>query len=70
MGLIRCQLSARTAVRWLGARATGLLMTELSFDLHGPSDLHRPLGFGLFRPGFTAGASLSVPRATRAASRA
>lgn len=59
------KLSARTAVLVGSALgATGLLMTGLSFDLHGIiiGFSLASLGFGLFRPGFTAGASLSVPR--------
>jgi MFS family permease len=59
------KLSARTAVLVGSALgATGLLMTGLSFDLHGIiiGFALASLGFGLFRPGFTAGASLSVPR--------
>ncbi len=59
------KLSARTAVLVGSALgASGLLMTGLSFDLHGIiiGFALASLGFGLFRPGFTAGASLSVPR--------
>ncbi|WP_228765511.1 MFS transporter [Sphingopyxis solisilvae] len=59
------KLSARTAVLVGSALgAGGLLMTGLSFDLHGIiiGFALASLGFGLFRPGFTAGASLSVPR--------
>src|SRR3546814_7829149 len=39
-------------------------MTGLSQDLHGIviGFALASLGFGLFRPGFTAGASLAVPR--------
>lgn len=59
------KLSARTAVL-IGAAlgASGLVMTGLSQDLHGIviGFALASLGFGLFRPGFTAGASLSVPR--------
>lgn len=59
------KLSARTAVL-IGAAlgATGLVMTGLSQGLHGIiiGFALASLGFGLFRPGFTAGASLSVPR--------
>lgn len=42
----------------------GILMTGLAQDLHGIviGFATGSLGFGLFRPGFTAGASLSVPR--------
>ena len=59
------KLSARTAVLVGSALgATGLVMTGLSQDLHGIviGFALASLGFGLFRPGFTAGASLSVPR--------
>lgn len=59
------KLSARTAVL-VGATlgGVGLVMTGLSQDLHGIiiGFALASLGFGLFRPGFTAGASLSVPR--------
>ncbi|HMO77098.1 MAG TPA: MFS transporter [Sphingopyxis sp.] len=59
------KLSARTAVL-IGAAlgAAGLVMTGLSRDLHGIviGFSLASLGFGLFRPGFTAGASLAVPR--------
>ena len=59
------KLSARTAVL-VGAAlgGGGLVMTGLSQDLHGIiiGFALASLGFGLFRPGFTAGASLSVPR--------
>jgi len=59
------KMSARTAVL-LGAAlaALGTVMTGLSQDLHGIviGFALASLGFGLFRPGFTAGASLSVPR--------
>lgn len=42
----------------------GILMTGLAQDLHAIviGFATGSLGFGLFRPGFTAGASLSVPR--------
>ena len=42
----------------------GTVMTGLSYDFHGIiiGFALASLGFGLFRPGFTAGASLSVPR--------
>ncbi|KTE25464.1 multidrug transporter [Sphingopyxis sp. H071] len=42
----------------------GILMTGLAQDLHAIviGFASASLGFGLFRPGFTAGASLSVPR--------
>ncbi|MDR6832063.1 MULTISPECIES: MFS transporter [unclassified Sphingopyxis] len=59
------KLSARTAVLIGSALgATGLIITGLSQDLHGIiiGFALASLGFGLFRPGFTAGASLSVPR--------
>lgn len=57
--------SPRTAVL-VGATLGGIgaLMTGLAQDLHGIviGFALASLGFGLFRPGFTAGASLSVPR--------
>ena len=57
--------SARTAVL-IGAAlgASGLIITGVAQDLHGIviGFALASLGFGLFRPGFTAGASLSVPR--------
>lgn len=59
------KLSARNAVLAGAALgAAGLVMTGLSFDLHGIviGFATASLGFGLFRPGFTAGASLAVPR--------
>ncbi len=59
------KLSARKAVL-VGAAlgGAGLVMTGLSHDLHGIiiGFAFASLGFGLFRPGFTAGASLSVAR--------
>lgn len=59
------KLSARTAVL-VGAAlgASGLIITGIAQDLHGIviGFALASLGFGLFRPGFTAGASLSVPR--------
>ncbi|MBW8295581.1 MFS transporter, partial [Sphingopyxis sp.] len=59
------KLSARTAVL-IGAAlgAGGLIITGVAQDLHGIviGFALASLGFGLFRPGFTAGASLSVPR--------
>jgi len=59
------KLSARTAVL-VGAAlgASGLIITGIAQDLHGivTGFALASLGFGLFRPGFTAGASLSVPR--------
>lgn len=59
------KMSPRTAVLVGAALAgVGTVMTGLSFDLHGIiiGFALASLGFGLFRPGFTAGASLSVPR--------
>ena len=59
------KMSPRTAVL-VGAAlgGAGTLMTGLSFDLHGIiiGFALASLGFGLFRPGFTAGSSLAVPR--------
>jgi MFS family permease len=59
------KMSPRAAVL-SGASLGGLgtVMTGLSFDFHGIviGFALASLGFGLFRPGFTAGASLSVPR--------
>ncbi|MDZ3831703.1 MAG: MFS transporter [Sphingopyxis sp.] len=59
------KMSARPAVL-LGAAlgGIGILLTGLSDDLHGImfGFALASLGFGLFRPGFTAGASLAVPR--------
>lgn len=59
------KMSARTAVL-VGAALGGIgtVMTGLSFDLHGIiiGFALASLGFGLFRPGFTAGSSLAVPR--------
>src|SRR3546814_9409414 len=58
-------MSPRTAVL-LGAAlgALGAVMTGLSQNLHGIviGFALASLGFGLFRPGFTAGASLAVPK--------
>lgn len=58
-------MSPRTAVL-LGAAlgGVGTIMTGLSPDLHGIviGFALASLGFGLFRPGFTAGASLAVSR--------
>ena len=59
------KMSPRTAVLCgAGLGGTGLVMTGLSSDFHGIiiGFALASLGFGLFRPGFTAGASLSVPR--------
>ena len=59
------KMSPRTAVL-CGATLGGLgaVLTGLSHDFHGIiiGFALASLGFGLFRPGFTAGASLSVPR--------
>jgi MFS family permease len=59
------KMSPRTAVL-CGAALGGLgtVMTGMSQDFHGIiiGFALASLGFGLFRPGFTAGASLSVPR--------
>ena len=59
------KMSARTAVLFGAALGgVGAVVTGLSQDLHGIiiGFALASLGFGLFRPGFTAGASLSVPR--------
>src|SRR3546814_3191160 len=57
------KMSSRTAVL-CGAALGGLgtVMTGMSHDFHGIiiGFALASLGFGLFRPGFTAGASLSV----------
>lgn len=59
------KMSPRVAVL-LGSAlgGVGIVMTGLSDDLHGIviGFALASLGFGLFRPGFTAGASLAVPR--------
>src|SRR3546814_13062029 len=59
------KMSSRTAVL-CGAALGGLgtVMTGMSDDFHGIiiGFALASLGFGLFRPGFTAGALLSVPR--------
>jgi len=59
------KMSPRTAVL-IGAALGGIgtVTTGLSQDLHGIiiGFALASLGFGLFRPGFTAGSSLSVPR--------
>ncbi|WP_447763314.1 MFS transporter [Sphingopyxis panaciterrae] len=59
------KMSPRTAVL-VGAALGGIgtVTTGLSQDLHGIiiGFALASLGFGLFRPGFTAGSSLSVPR--------
>ena len=59
------KMSARTAVLFGAALGgVGAVVTGLSQDLHGIiiGFALASLGFGLFRPGFTAGASLAVPR--------
>lgn len=59
------KLTPRPTVLWGAVLAgLGILMTGLAQDLHGIviGFATGSLGFGLFRPGFTAGASLSVPR--------
>ena len=59
------KLTARSAVLTGAALGgAGLVLTGVSSDLHGIviGFALASLGFGLFRPGFTAGASLSVPR--------
>lgn len=66
LGLIPLlKMSPRTAVL-VGAALGGIgtVMTGLSLDLHGIIIGYAlaSMGFGLFRPGFTAGSSLAVPR--------
>ncbi|SBV32720.1 Major facilitator superfamily MFS_1 [uncultured Sphingopyxis sp.] len=59
------KLTPRATVLWGAALAgVGILMTGLAQDQHAITIgfATGSLGFGLFRPGFTAGASLSVPR--------
>jgi len=59
------KMSPRTAVlSGASLGGVGTVMTGLSHDFHGIiiGFALASLGFGLFRPGFTAGASLSVPR--------
>ena len=59
------KMSPRTAVLSGAALGgAGTLLTGLSQDFHGIiiGFALASLGFGLFRPGFTAGASLAVPR--------
>lgn len=59
------KMTPRPTVLWGAAIAIcGILMTGLAQNLHGIiiSFATGSLGFGLLRPGFTAGASLSVPR--------
>lgn len=59
------KLTPRSTVLWGATLAgVGILMTGLAQDQHAITIgfAMGSLGFGLFRPGFTAGASLSVPR--------
>jgi MFS family permease len=59
------RMTPRTTVLYGAAcGGVGIIMTGLSQDLHAIviGFALASLGFGLFRPGFTAGASLSVPR--------
>ena len=59
------KLTPRSTVLWGAALAAiGILMTGVAQDQHAITIgfATASLGFGLFRPGFTAGASLSVPR--------
>mgnify|MGYP001570152132 CR=1 FL=1 len=59
------KMTPRPTVLWGAALAIcGILMTGLAQDLHSIvlGFATASLGFGLFRPGFTSGASLSVPR--------
>jgi hypothetical protein len=59
------KMTPRTTVLYGAAfGGVGILMTGLAQDLHAIviGFALASLGFGLFRPGFTAGASLSVPR--------
>lgn len=64
------QMSARTAVL-LGSLLAGMGITGLAFagDLHSIAIAFAfaSLGFGLYRPGFTAGVSLAVPRSEQGA---
>lgn len=64
------QMSARTAVLF-GSLLAGLGVTGLAFanDLHAIAIAFAfaSLGFGLYRPGFTAGISLAVPRSEQGA---
>src|SRR3546814_7867058 len=58
-------LTPRTTLLYGAAfGAVGIVMTGLAHDLHAIviGFAFASLGFGLFRPGFTAGASLSVSR--------
>ena len=60
------QMGPRTSILWgMVLGASGCLIIGLSHDLHGIiiGFAIASLGFGLFRPGFTAGASLAVKRA-------
>lgn len=65
-GLIpRMNLGPRAAILWgCGLAAVGTLMFGTAQDLHGIALGYSvaSLGFGLFRPGFNAGASLAVTR--------
>lgn len=59
------KMTPRTTVLYGAAfGAVGIVMTGLAHDLHAIviGFAFASLGFGLFRPGFTAGASLSVSR--------
>ena len=59
------QMGPRTSILWgMVLGALGCLIIGLSHDLHGIiiGFAVASLGFGLFRPGFTAGASLAVRR--------
>jgi len=59
------KMTPRTTVLYGAAfGGTGIIMTGLAQDMHAIviGFAFASLGFGLFRPGFTAGASLSVPR--------
>jgi MFS family permease len=59
------QMGPRTSILWgMVLGACGCLLIGLSHDLHGIiiGFAVASLGFGLFRPGFTAGASLAVKR--------
>lgn len=65
-GLIpRLHLGPRAAILWgCGLAAVGTLMFGMAQELHGIALGYSvaSLGFGLFRPGFNAGASLAVSR--------
>jgi|TARA_R100001244_G_scaffold39766_11_gene36018 MFS family permease len=59
------QMGPRSSILWgMVLGATGCLLIGFSHDLHGIiiGFAVASLGFGLFRPGFTAGASLAVKR--------